>query len=874
MKALVLLVLWILGMTSGAQSPSPRLPGGVKPLRYAIRLEPDVERAAFSGRVEIEIEVQEAKREIVLHSLKLQIISAKIDGVAVTAKADDATQRLTLSGKEVGEGKHRVEIEYSGKIDERPQGLFFARYQLPDGTWQKALCTQMEPTDARRMFPCWDEPAYRSVFQLTAVVPAKHTALFNMPIEREAALPADRKEVVFGTSPSMPSYLVAFASAELDSIEDEVAGVKLRVLGTPGKREKMRYAMEVTKKVLPWFNEYFGVKYPLPKLDQVAFPSTGFGGMENWGCIVYSDTALLFDEANGSQWARERVFGVVTHEIAHQWFGDLVTMEWWDDLWLNEGFASWMATKVGAHFNPTWKKWERSAASKELAMRLDARATTHPIQQEVVNESQAMQAFDEITYQKGQAFLRMLESWLGEEKFRTGLRAYFKKHAYGNTKTSDLWKALAEASGQDVEAVARGWTEQPGFPLVTISLTPSGAALVAQERFAIHQEKPVPLKWQIPVAVRGFNPGEDSKVYLLGDLRTQANEKPGLDGLSLQGEPILANAGAAGYFRVMYDAALWGKLKPRLPVLIEADRLNIMHDAWALVQAKKLPLSRWLELAETLREDPSPLVGGQIVGVLDMLDYLLRGSEDRTAFRKWAREFVAPRWKTLGWEARAGEDLATAGHRAEVIRILGEFGDPEILAAARRRADQFMAEAASLPGDLRETVLSLAGREADAAFWDRLHALAKKTTDTDQKQILYGALAAAREPALAKRALAISLAQEMPAKSSSRMVGQVAADGEHPELAWEFARANMEDLLALCSAGDASEYMARLCRNFSEVVRADELDALTRSSLPAAALRPAAIAIDDIRFKADFKERVRSDLAPWLKAREARGSGR
>jgi aminopeptidase N len=866
MRTVILLVLWIFSVTSWAQQPpSPRLPGGVKPLRYSIRLEPDVERASFSGRVEIEIELKEAKREIVLHALKLQITSAKIDGAAVTAKADDAAQRLTLSGKEVGEGKHKVEIEYSGKIDERPQGLFFARYQLPDGTWQKALVTQMEPTDARRMFPCWDEPAYRSAFQLTAVVPAKHTALFNMPIERETPLPGERKEVVFGASPAMPSYLVAFASAELDSIEDEVDGVKLRVLGTPGKREKMKYAMEVTKKVLPWFNEYFGVKYPLPKLDQVAFPSTGFGGMENWGCIVYSDTALLFDENQGSQWARERVFAVVTHEIAHQWFGDLVTMEWWDDLWLNEGFASWMATKVGAIFNPTWKKWERAAASKELAMRLDARSTTHPIQQEVVNESQAMQAFDEITYQKGQSFLRMLESWLGEEKFRAGLRAYFKKHAYGNTTTSDLWKALAQESGQDVETVARGWTEQPGFPLVTVKIEKGltefdGRWRLQQERFTIHQDKPVALKWQVPVVLRAVAPEMAASVSLLreGNLTT-----PGLG-------PVVANASAAGYFRVRYEGAAWEGLKPRIPILPEADRLNLMHDTWALVQARKLPLSRWLELAETLREDSSPLVGGQIVGVLDTLDYLLRDDPGRQAFQQWAREFLAPRWKALGWEARTGEDLATAGHRSELIRLLGELGDEEVLASARKRAGEFLENAASLPGDLRETVLHLAGRQADSALWERLHALAKKTADTDQKQILYGALAAARDPALAARALAISLAQEMPAKSSSRLVGQIAADGEHPELAWEFALKHMEALLALCSAGDANEYMARLCRNFTDPARADELDALTRSSLPAAALRPASIAIDDIRFKGEFKARILPDLAAWLKSHAKR----
>ena len=241
-----------------------RLPKDVVPKRYAIRIEPDVEKATFTGRVEIEVEARKAVPSLTLNSLKLQITSATLDGAAITAKVDDGTQLLTLSGAEISAGAHKLTLEFSGKLTEQPQGLYLTRYQLPDGKWQKALVTQMEPSDARRMFPCWDEPVFRAVFQLTAVVAQKHTAISNMPAERETALADGRKEIVFGASPAMSSYLVAFASSELESIEDEVAGVKLRIFATPGKRAQMRVAMEATKQVLPYFNEYFGVKYPLP----------------------------------------------------------------------------------------------------------------------------------------------------------------------------------------------------------------------------------------------------------------------------------------------------------------------------------------------------------------------------------------------------------------------------------------------------------------------------------------------------------------------------------------------------------------------------------------------------------------------------------
>lgn len=861
MNQILRLCVVLLITIASARAGEGRLPGGVKPLRYDIWLQPEVEQQTFAGKVQIELELAKPQSELVLNSLGLTITAATADGAKLAATTDDAAQLLTLKGAELAAGRHTVKLEFSGKLNERPEGLYLTRYQLADGTVRKALVTQMEPADARRMFPCWDEPEYRAAFQLTAVAPVKDTVLFNMPIESEKVLEGGtKKEVRFGSTPPMASYLVAMVSAELEGIEDEVHGIKLRVLSVPGRREQMRYAMEVTKQVLVYYHDYFGVRYPLPKLDQVSFPSVSAGGMENWGCIIYSDFALLFDEKQSGQESRERVFSVVAHEIAHQWFGDLVTMQWWDDLWLNEGFASWMATKASDHFNPTWKKWERAAGSKETAMRLDARATTHPVQQPVRSAGEAMQAFDEITYQKGQAFLRMLESWLGEDKFRAGLRRYFSRHANGNTVTADLWHALGEESGEDVASVASGWTEQPGFPMVIVRDVGAGRIELAQERFTIHQKDPKPLSWQVPLFLSFPGTQAVPRTVLLG----------GMTERMAGAIPVLVNTGNAGYYRVRYEGEAWASLKAVLTSLPEVERLSMLNDTWASVQAERVPLTAWLELADRLRDDPSPLVAAEMVSVLGTLDRLMQGRPEAGKFQAWARGFLAPQWRRYEWDARPPEEAATASLRSDLIELLGELGEAGIRMEAHARLGKFLQNPSSLPGDLRAAVLHVAGLDADAALWEQIHALALKTVDTEQKSLLYGGLAAVQAADLVSKTLNTALTGELPAKTAARMVGRVAAEGRQIELAWKFASEHREALLALCSAGEASSYLAKVARNFSEGARADELEALTRAKLPPEAMRDTAIAADEIRFKAGFKERALPELLKWM---EARGSG-
>ena len=480
-----------------------KLPKDVVPTDYSIRIVPHIEKLTFTGKETVKLNVLSPVHQLVMNVLELEITDASLDGKPLPKSAiniDSEKELLTLAlPSELAPGNHTLAFSFSGKINQQGQGLFYIRYQeqgSPAAAEKKIMLgTQFEATDARRFFPCWDEPAFRAHFQLTTVVPENWLAVSNMPIESGKKI-AGGKEVRFAATPPMSSYLNVFVAGELDLIESRSGPTQIRVIATKGKAELGRYALEVTAQILQYYNDYFGVPYPLPKLDQIALPG-GFGGaMENWGGITYYESALLFDPKNSSAETKQIIYEVLAHEMAHQWFGDLVTMAWWDNLWLNEGFASWMGTKCTAHFNPQWEVWLRRSVprdptrrvgiAKEAAMEGDARSTTHPVQQPIATEAEANSAFDDITYKKGQSFLRMLESFLGEEVFRDGIRRYIAAHKYSNTTTADLWNALSEPSKKPIGEIAAGWTAQPGFPVVKVKRERDGKVQLTQERFTVN----------------------------------------------------------------------------------------------------------------------------------------------------------------------------------------------------------------------------------------------------------------------------------------------------------------------------------------------------------------------------------------------------
>ncbi len=847
-----------------------KLPKDVVPESYDIHLKPNIEKLTFTGSEVVTVDVRKPVKTIALNAKEITIGSAKLLGangeieqaarVALDAKEQTAT--LTFA-KEIAAGTRQLALDFTGKINEAGVGLYYARYQ-EEGTGAKKLMlgTQMEATDARRMFPCWDEPAFRAKFRLTATVPDNFTAISNMPVESEKKTDAG-KEVRFVETPAMSSYLVVFCAGELDAIYGEADGVKIGVFTTKGKAETGRYALESAEKILKYYDEYFGIKLPLPKLDLIAVPGGIYGAMENWGGIVSYESRLLFDPAKSSEATKQDSFEGVAHEMAHQWFGDLVTMAWWDNVWLNEGFASWMGTKCTDHFNPEWAVWLREIrdGKKQEAMATDALSATHPIQQPVKTESEADSAFDEITYSKGSAFLRMLESYLGEEDFRAGIRGYIQAHKFSNSTTANLWNALAESSKKPVAALAANWTEQPGLPLVSLKSTESGIT-ASQERFTVHQKNPKPLEWEIPIAYRDAQPGATTpaSVFLLGK---KSATLPNV----LPSQNVKLNASDVGYFRVRYDAADFDKLLSVVAQLPEADKVNLVNDTWALVEADRGAISDYFKLVEALREENSLALWEQITATLSYLDSLYLGSNERPVFQAYGRSILKPVFSRVGWEPKSGEEAAAGLLRAKLITELGEFGDEDVIAGARERFQKFLLDPKIIPPDLRPAVLGVVGRYANQKAWDKLHELGLNTKSIEEKANFYTAMAMALGPDLAKQTLPLALTDELPAAAATLLVTCVATTGEQAELAWEFAQANRKRLDAKVDATGTIEFAPSVIRGFSDAARATEFEAYAQKNLPSGAKSEVAKAAEEIRLKADLKARVLPEIAKWIAAK-------
>ena len=874
MRHLLFAFLFMTATTLTAEKPfdfasTPgKLPKNVVPDEYAIRITPDIEKRTFSGSEIIKLNARQPVKQLILNALEIKISKAAIDGKAVPAsaiKVDEKQETLTIAAQ-LAAGNHQLDLEFTGKINQQGQGLYYAPYQ-EQGTGAKKIMlgTQFEATDARRMFPCWDEPSFRARFQLTAVVPENFIAVSNMPVEKESKI-AGGKEIRFAATPPMASYLNVFCAGELDAIHEKKGDVTHGVIATKGKAEMGRYAIASSEQILNYYNDYFGEPYPLPKLDHIAVPG-GFGGaMENWGGITYYESRLLFDPEKSSAETKQSIYEVIAHETAHMWFGDLVTMAWWDNLWLNEGFASWMGTKVTAKFNPDWEVWlskttprdptRRHGIGKEAQMEGDARSTTHPIQQPIATEAEANSAFDDITYRKGQSFLRMLESFLGEDVFRDGIRKYVAAHKLSNTTTADLWNALSEASAKPVVDIAAAWTEQPGFPVVKVTRDAAGKITLTQERFTVHFENAPALEWKIPLTFEV--PGEPAAASLL--MTSKSMELPNASG----NRAIKLNVEGAGNYRVQYDEASWKLLLAELPKLSVPDRVNLLTDAWALVQANRAPMSLYLGLVEKLPTKTELAECEQIIHVFDFINRLLAAEPKREEFQKYGRSILRPTFNEVGWEPKNGEPAKIAALRASVIKALGDLNDQELVGGCRDYFHKYLSDPKSLAPDLRPAVLAVVGRYANEATWDRIHDVGLKTTSIEEKQNYYDALASAIDPKLAARTLEISLSDELPTSRATYLVAKVGRQSEHPEIAWNFAKTHMKQLLAKADALSANSYAPSFFNLFSDTARIAELERYAKSDLPPTAAKEVAKAIDELGFRAELKPRLLTQIAARL----------
>ncbi|MDB5918835.1 MAG: aminopeptidase [Massilia sp.] len=842
-----------------------KLPKDVVPVQYAAHLIPNITDNTFLGAETVEIDVLGATSRIMLNVVNIDIDAASLAGkdigeVKLTPLIDKEQQTLTFNlERPLVPGRYKLALKFHGLINREARGMFHTKYKV--GAVEKTMiATTMEPTDARRLLPSWDEPSFRATFKLTVDLPARFKAFSNTPVEKQENLDGGLQRTWFGVTPKMPSYLVVLVAGELERLSGKQDGVDIGIVTTEGKLGSAAYPLAATKHILHYYNNYFGVPYPLAKLDQIAIPGGLNGAMENWGGIVYNEAALLYDPKKSPENVRRLTFGVNAHEMAHQWFGNLVTMAWWDNLWLNEGFASWMASKATDHFHPDWRTFLEGQVDREGILNLDARKTTHPIQTPVDNESQAANAFDAITYGKGEAFLRMLEAYLGEEPFRRGIRAYMAQHKYSNTTSADLWSALEKASGKPVEKLASDWTTQPGFPLITVSQTCEDGkrkVTLSQEQFRLDEPGPATQNrlWNVPLQVGTVN-GKAYYTLLSGPSATVVQAS--CDGT------LVVDPASVGFFRVQYDAASFDALAAQAAKLPDTTRLKLQADAWGMVMANRMQLDGYLKLVSKYGAEPRLAVWQAILTNLATLDTLAAGEPERALVRRFLFDLVGPKFGKLGWVEKAGEPVEDGQLRSLMAGALARAGDPAAIAEGRARFARYLAEPASVSPAMIDFVINVAGRYADRATYEALAARAMRAEGNEERNRLARALTRVSDPVLAARTLEMALSPKLPAQLTTVIVPGVAAS-EHIDQAWAFAVANRDVLMKDQDAIGQNKAFSGIVASSTNPAHADMMENYVKEHFGPDALVEAQRVGNGIRIRAALKARLLPQVRAALK---------
>jgi aminopeptidase N len=838
-----------------------QLPVGVRPFSYDLSLFPDETNLQFRGQVKIMLDVKAATSSIVLNDDELTLDKAALDTSETPSsiRLDNKLQRATLTFEHsVAAGRHTLTIDYHGVIGRATEGFFAMDYDGPAGK-RRTIATNFEPTFERRFMPSWDEPGIKATLRLSVDVPADRMAIANMPAVSTETLPDGKKRVHFATTPKMSTYLYFLAIGDFERITGKSDGTEVGVVVNRGDAEKGQVALREAVQLLHYYNGYFGVPFPLPKLDLVVAPGEITGAsMENWGAIFYSQDDLLFDPARSTEADRQLVFLVVSHEMAHQWFGDLVTMAWWDDLWLNEGFARWMQTKAADDLHPQWKTGLQALGIAEAGKRADAKPSTHPIVQTVLDASQAAQAFDNITYDKGASVIGMLEAYVGPASFRNGVRRYMRAHAYGNTVDADFWREIQAAAGKPLLEIEANFTRQPGLPLIRVEqgrATGGGKTVELREgRFA---EDPATIasaatqQWQVPVTVSA---GGEAATYLLSGTTPVTVPVRG-DG------PVIVNTGQSAFARTIYPEAMIQALSKSVGQLKSSDQLGLLYDSWALGQSGYEPVTDYLDIAGVLPTGADPVVWMQVIKTLISIDRAYTGNPRRAAFLAYARK-LHPLAAKLGWDAIRNEESNDANLRDAVLKALGRFGDQAVIAEATRRFEQAMRDSKSTSPAVRRTAISIVAYHADRNMLNRLIATLRATRDPLEKQNLLSALAGIADSAGAERVVQVGMEPDAPAGFAPYLLAMLSQD--HPNLTWKLALQHvdrpdfpLDSMLRLI-------LMPAIAGNSSERQRIADLKAYADQHLPATARKPVEAAISSIELNAKFKAERIPEIDKWL----------
>jgi puromycin-sensitive aminopeptidase len=776
-----------------------RLPTSVRPSRYDLTLAPDLDRRDFVGQAVIRIGVNEPIGEIVCNAADLDITKAWVvdgDGVRLDATPTlDATyERVTFAlERTLRPGMADLHVQFHGTLNDKLRGFYASTYTADDGSTKVIATTQFESTDARRAFPCWDEPDCKAVFGITLIAGEGELAVSNMHEVASTVLATGKRSVRFADTPLMSSYLVALVVGELEATPPvNVDGVELRVIARPGALDQSAFALDVGAFALRYFQDWYGIPYPGSKLDFIATPDFAFGAMENLGAVTFREALLLVDEEKAARTDVERIADVVCHEIAHMWFGDLVTMKWWNGLWLNEAFATFAETSACAAYRPVWDRWTTFATSRAAAFAVDGLATTRPIEFPVVSPADAEGMFDVLTYEKGGSILRMLEMYLGPDRFRDGVRRYLRTHSFANAETTDLWDAIEEETGEPVRETMDGWIFRGGYPVVVASLDGTELSL-RQEHFRYLAAEGAgdagdAQRWNIPVLYRTSS-GEQGRILL-----TEGSASVALSGPA---EWVVVNAGGHGFYRVRYESSLCLALVAANVSLAAVERYQLVSDAWADVLAGALAPADFLSLTASFGSERDPNVWSAVIEAWDTLDHVMDDAA-RGQLAATVRSLLQPVLAELGWSAIEGETPQRAQLRGMVIGALGGVGDdPAVQAEAGARIGDVLARRSTVPPDVEPAVIAVAAAAGDAARYDEYLAAVAANDDAFQfaRRVQF-ALGRFRDPALVIRTLEMSFTDRVRTQDAPFLLGLMLANRENGTETWRFLASRWSDVEA------------------------------------------------------------------------------
>ncbi len=824
---------------------SYRLPKAVVPERYEIRLAPDLGNQTFSGSEDILVKVLEPTNSIILNSIELDIQNATLiqNGEELQAKIalDTENERLHLEfNKMIRSGSATLKITFNGAINDKLHGFYRSTSKLSDGSTRTIACTQFEPTDARRAFPCWDEPDFKATFKLTLTVDNNLTAISNTAVESEKAVGNNKKEISFKETMKMSTYIVAYVVGDFEGTQPKmVDGTPVRIWAPPGKLNLTKFAEQSASTALAFFNKYYGIPYPSDKLDFIAIPDFAFGAMENLGCVTFRENALLVDENTASHAELERVADVIAHEIAHMWFGNLVTMKWWNGLWLNEAFASFMQILAVDDWKPEWRHWETLGVSRANAMTTDGLLSTRPIEFPVRRPEEAEAMFDVLTYEKGASVLRMLEQYLGSEVYRKGINKYLTTHKHDNAETTDLFEAIEKVADQPVKSMMDTWIFQEGYPLIRVKRESPNVLKLEQERFLYRrkeapqefsdekQREKISLRFHVPIMLRvKTEKGYVNKKVLLTEASTTVSFDSPVDW-------AIVNEGGHGYYRVHYSADLLEKMlsllpesfktvtdnaegKPPLNGTLAIERFNLLNDMWAGALAGLIDIDAYFGLLECFKDETDKNAWTVILGSLTYIERVVGPSQKAKAkFAAQVRNLLSTQVKRLGYEPTKGEDALTGQLRGMILAAAGVLGeDKEVLEKVKPLFEKYKKDKTSIHKDVAPAVISVLASHGDEKLYEEFEKL-HKTADSPQEEDRYMyAFAMFKSPKLLTKTMEKTINGEVRTQNAPFLARSVMFNVHGREVAWEFVKKNWSTMHKMFPTVS----MARMCEGITALV--------------------------------------------------------